>query len=93
LHELESQVYEGGASGSEEFVRSVPVASDVGGRKNWLKQRWHERQSREAEKFRSDLVQTYGEEKGKAIKYAEAFELCEYGRRPTAAELKQLFPF
>src|SRR5689334_4197861 len=28
IHELESQVYEGGASGNPEFVRSVPPASD-----------------------------------------------------------------
>ncbi|HEY0983918.1 PIG-L deacetylase family protein [Schlesneria sp.] len=93
LHELESQVYEGGASGSEEFVRSVPPANDVAGRKGWLKQRWHDRQTREADRYRDVLVQLYGEEKGKAVKYAETFELCEYGRKPTAAELKQLFPF
>ena len=24
---------------------------------------------------------------------AEAFEVCEYGRQPTAAELRELFPF
>lgn len=93
IHELESQVYEGGASGSEEFVRGVPPASDVAGRKAWLKQRWQGRQSSEADKYRSELVQLYGEEKGKAVKFAEAFELCEYGRRPSPAELKQLFPF
>ena len=29
LHELESQFYEGGASGSEEYVKPVPPASDV----------------------------------------------------------------
>jgi N-acetylglucosamine malate deacetylase 1 len=42
---------------------------------------------------RGDLIQWYGEDRGKAVKYAEAFELCECGRKPTAAELKQLFPF
>lgn len=93
LHELESQHYEGGASGSEEYVKTVPPASDVVGRKAWLKQRWHNRQSSEANRFRESLIQLYGEERGKAVKYAEAFELCEYGRRPSAAELKELFPF
>ena len=93
LHELESQIYEGGANGNEEFVRTVPPASDVAGRRAWLKQRWHDRQSREADRFRDTLVQLYGEEKGKAVKYAEAFELCEYGRKPSPAELKELFPF
>ncbi len=93
LHELESQVYEGGASGNEEFILSVPPAADIAGRKAWLRQRWDERQSREADRFRDSLIQLYGEERGKAVKYAEAFELCEYGRKPSPAELKQLFPF
>jgi N-acetylglucosamine malate deacetylase 1 len=93
LHELESQVYEGGASGGEEYVRNVPPANDVAGRKAWLRQKWHDRQSREADRFRESLIELYGPERGKQVMYAEAFELCEYGRRPTAAELKDLFPF
>ena len=35
----------------------------------------------------------YGSEKGKKIKYAEAFEVCEYGRQLKAADIKKLFPF
>ena len=92
VHELASQVYEGGASGSEEFVRSVPPEKDVAGRKAWLKSRWQDRQSREADKARGLLMEIYGEEAGKAVKYAESFEICEYGRRPSAEELKKLFP-
>ena len=71
----------------------MPPAADVAARKAWLRQRWHNRQSAEAEKFRSELIRLYGEEKGKAVRYAEAFELCEYGRRPSQAELRTLFPF
>ena len=93
IHELASQHYEGGANGSEEHVRSVPPASDVAGRKAWLRERWADRQSREATKFREALVKWYGEERGKKVKYAEAFEICEYGRRPSPEELKKLFPF
>jgi hypothetical protein len=93
IHELASQVYEGGASGSEAFVRSVPPASDEAGRKAWLRQRWEQRQSNEANRARAALLQLYGEERGKAVKYAESFEICEYGRRPTPEEIKQLFPF
>lgn len=92
VHELASQVYEGGASGSEEFVRSVPPESDSAGRKAWLKARWQDRQSREADKARAVLLEMYGEEAGKAVKYAESFEICEYGRRPSAEELRKLFP-
>ena len=93
VHELASQVYEGGANGSQELERSVPPAEDVEGRMEWLRERWQNRQSREAEQFRDTLVQLYGESRGIEVKYAEAFEICEYGRRPSATELKELFPF
>jgi LmbE family N-acetylglucosaminyl deacetylase len=93
IHELTSQVYEGGASGSPEFVRQAPPASDDAGRRAWLRGRWEERQGREADRFRETLVRFYGPERGKAVRFAEAFELCEYGRRPTADELRKLFPF
>jgi LmbE family N-acetylglucosaminyl deacetylase len=94
LHELTSQAYEGGASGSAEHVaKNVPPASDEVARRAWLKRRWGARQGSEAEKYRDLLVKLYGEEKGKAVKYAETFEVCEYGRRPSAVEIKTLFPF
>lgn len=94
LHELTSQAYEGGASGSAEYVaKDVPPAADEVARRAWLKRRWGARQSSEAEKYRDLLVKLYGEEKGRAVKYAETFEVCEYGRRPSAAEIRHLFPF
>lgn len=46
-----------------------------------------------AKKYREKLIELYGEEKGKKVQYAEAFQLCEYGRRPSQAELKKMFPF
>jgi LmbE family N-acetylglucosaminyl deacetylase len=93
IHELTSQHYEGGANGSEEHVKSVPPASDEVGRRAWLKRRWGARQGNEADKYRDLLIKLYGEEKGKAVKYAETFETCEYGRRPSPDEIKKLFPF
>jgi len=92
IHELESQVYEGGATGNEDYVRNVPPANDVAGRKAWLKQRWQDRQSRDADKFRDTLIEFYGPDRGKAVKYAEVFEICEYGRQPNKEELRKLFP-
>lgn len=50
------------------------------------------RNSAVADKYRSRLIELYGPEKGKTIKYAEAFELCQYGSQPTPEELKKLFP-
>jgi LmbE family N-acetylglucosaminyl deacetylase len=93
IHELASQVYEGGANGSEAFMVSVPPASDPDARKKWLRQRWEARQSAEADAYRDVLIKFYGPERGQQVKYAETFEVCEYGRRPTADELRKLFPF
>jgi LmbE family N-acetylglucosaminyl deacetylase len=90
---LESQTFEGGALGSKEQMDAAPPASDPEGRRKWLRDRWMARSKSEADLFRSSLVKWYGEEKGNAIKFAEAFEICEYGRQPKPEELKKLFPF
>mgnify|MGYP002623356488 CR=1 FL=1 len=89
---LESQVYEGGALGNENTARERKQ-SDPEGRMLLLREVWQRRNGTIADKYRDVLVSWYGEERGRAIKYAEAFELCEYGRRPTREELQQLFPF
>jgi len=89
---LESQVYEGGALASPAILIKRKAA-DPEQRKEILKLSWSKRQGRIADQFREDLVEWYGEEAGKAVKHAEAFEICEYGRQPSKAELKQLFPF
>jgi LmbE family N-acetylglucosaminyl deacetylase len=93
IHLMPSQHYEGGANGSEEYVKTVPPASDEAGRKNWLRRRWSVRQGDEANRNRELLVKLYGEEKGKSVKFAESFELCEYGAKASEGELKRLFPF
>src|SRR5207249_3546381 len=95
LHELESQVYEGGALGTEEAFRLVPPASDPAARKAWFRKEhyWSKRDADVADQYRDALVTLYGPEKGKKVKYAEAFEVCEYGRRVNTAQIKKLFPF
>jgi hypothetical protein len=94
LHELTSQAYEGGASGSADYVATqVPPAADEVARRAWLKRRWGARQGSEADRHRELLVRWYGPERGKAVRYAETFEVCEYGRRPSSEELRKLFPF
>jgi LmbE family N-acetylglucosaminyl deacetylase len=92
LDALESQVYEGGANGSAQTLIQRK-AHDPVARKEILKASWTGRNGRIADLFRESLVKWYGPEKGKAVKTAEAFEVCEYGRRPSEAELKTLFPF
>ena len=46
-----------------------------------------------ADRFRPKLVELLGPEQGKAVKYAEAFEVCEYGTQPAASRLLRIFPF
>lgn len=45
-----------------------------------------------ADRYRDLVVKTYGEERGRKIRYIEAFEPCEYGSPLTDANKKQLFP-
>jgi len=45
-----------------------------------------------ANQYRDLLVKLYGAQKGRAIHYAEAFELNQYGSPATVEELKRLFP-
>ena len=90
---LESQTFEGGALGSEEETLKAPPASQPELRRAWLRERWDRRQSGEANRHRATLLKWYGDEKGKAVKYAEAFEICEYGTQPSDAEIRRLFPF
>jgi N-acetylglucosamine malate deacetylase 1 len=94
INELVSQAYEGGANGSEEYVQTrVPPESDPEARRAWLKQRWSARQGGLANRYRDSLIEWYGDERGKEVQFAEAFEICEYGRRPSPAEIRTLFPF
>jgi len=46
-----------------------------------------------AARFRKELIAKYGDERGAKIRYAEAFELCEYGGKPTKEFEEELFGF
>jgi LmbE family N-acetylglucosaminyl deacetylase len=65
------------------------VPRDPVERKAWLK-RTRNRPPNPA--VREALVKSYGPEKGNAVKYYEAFEICEYGARPDEARIRELFP-
>jgi LmbE family N-acetylglucosaminyl deacetylase len=67
------------------------VPKDPAARKQWLKKQRAGGQVSPA--VRKALAKWYGEETANQIKYAEAFELCEYGARPSTAEIRRLFPF
>lgn len=42
-------------------------------------------------KYRNRLIELHGPDKGSKVKYAEAFELCQYGRQASVDELKEIF--
>ncbi len=93
LTALESQIFEGGALGSAEIMASRPPASQPEIRRAWLRERWDRRAGRQAQQYRQALNRWYGAERGEKVKYAEAFEICEYGHRPSSDEIRKLFPF
>ncbi|QEF97604.1 Mycothiol S-conjugate amidase [Stieleria maiorica] len=93
LTALVSQTFEGGALGSAETMAAAPPESKPQLRREWLREKWVSRQSAEANRFRSGLIKWYGETHAQQVKYAEAFEICEYGRQPSDDEIRQLFPF
>jgi LmbE family N-acetylglucosaminyl deacetylase len=66
------------------------VPSGAAERKAWLRKA---RAGQPSPTVREALVKWYGAEKGQAVRYAEAFEICEYGTRPDDAMIRTLFPF
>jgi LmbE family N-acetylglucosaminyl deacetylase len=88
---MESQFLEGGANGDESFMPKSPKDREV--KVARVRQGHAARNLATAERFRKELGEWYGAGRAKQIKHAEAFEICEYGRRPTKEELKKLFPF
>ncbi|HOO98270.1 MAG TPA: PIG-L family deacetylase [Bacteroidales bacterium] len=66
------------------------VPQDVAARLEWLKKNRGPGQI--SEEKRKALIKWYGAERGNKARIAESFEICEYGRKPSDAEIKQLFP-
>ena len=87
---IESQFYEWEPWMGDD-VDQVPT--DKAGRKKWLASQNKPIFAKVADRFRARLVERLGERRGKAVQYAEAFEVCEYGSRPSPEELRRIFPF
>jgi LmbE family N-acetylglucosaminyl deacetylase len=69
--------------------RLEEVPKGAAERKMWLTK---ERGDTPNTAVREALEKRYGAAAGRQVKHAEAFELCEYGRRPTIEELQAMFP-
>ena len=92
MAKLVSQFIEGGCGGS---TSDLPRdQADLKARQEQLHTGWLRQQHVGiANQYRDKLIELYGEEAGRKVRHAEAFEICEYGRRPTQDELRTLFPF
>ena len=51
------------------------------------------RSAKTAVRFRNELIDKYGEERGSKVRFAEAFEICEYGTQLTPESKELFFPF
>jgi N-acetylglucosamine malate deacetylase 1 len=90
---LVSQFYEGGCNGSAALVPDPSDAAAVAARNKAVRDDWAGQFAATANRFRTELKKQYGEQKGTEVKYAEAFEVCEYGRQPSTDEMRDMFPF
>jgi LmbE family N-acetylglucosaminyl deacetylase len=88
---MESQFLEGGANGHEGLIPRTPEQRAK--RVKEVRDAHASRSLNAANRFRDVVKEWYGAEAGAKVRYAEAFEICEYGRRPDKNELKKLFPF
>jgi LmbE family N-acetylglucosaminyl deacetylase len=68
------------------------VPADPRERRRWLAERRLPGFAEVADSCRDRLVESLGDRAGRAVRYAEAFEACEYGANVDPAELARLFP-
>jgi N-acetylglucosamine malate deacetylase 1 len=88
---MESQFAEGGALGSADLMPPDPLKQAA--RRLQVRERFLGEFRDVADLYRKQAEEWVGKPAAEKIKYAEAFEICEYGRRPDKAEIRKLFPF
>jgi len=69
------------------------VPKDPAQARQWIKESFRARLMGPVRLYQDELAKWYGADNAKSIRYAEAFEVCEYGRQPSDRELRELFPF
>ena len=89
LHCHTSQMYEW-LPYNAGILDEVPESSRE--RRMWLEHRLEQFKA-VANRHRGLLVKRYGESRGRSIRYAEAFQVCEYGAALTPENIPVLFPF
>ena len=90
VHAHTSQVYEW-LPWERGWAKGMPRGEKA--RKAWIKKIWMARNRECADRFRNELKAKYGEKKGAAIMYAEAYEICEYGSPGFAGRCQKILSF
>ena len=76
-----------------EWLKGINITEDTTDEEILAQTRGYSvRFAKTAIRFRDKLIERYGEE-GKKIRYAEAFQLSEYGKKPTQEMINELFNF
>jgi LmbE family N-acetylglucosaminyl deacetylase len=91
LDALVSQFYEGGAMGSSSLIPSDPMKQEE--RRRQVRAGFAKRNQSIAKRYAAKLGEWYAKDQAQKVQYAEAFEICEYGRRPNREEITRMFPF
>src|SRR5688572_5555723 len=89
---MPSQFYEGGCCDKPKGGLPEDAVGQEA-RKKQVRESFMGRFASTADRFRAKLAEWYGADYAAKVKYAEAFEVCEYGRQPDKAEIRRLFPF
>ena len=59
----------------------------------WLKKKMQDKDAAVADRFRDQLRRLYGADRGNAVRYAEVFEISEYGQALPEEKIEIFFPF
>jgi len=86
-----SQFAEGGANGGPNLYPDDAAKQKT--RQEQVRKNFSNWFAGNANHFRETLGEFYGADQSGKVQFAEAFELCEYGRQPDKKELERLFPF
>jgi LmbE family N-acetylglucosaminyl deacetylase len=90
---LESQIESLWSVGNFMEIRAVPSEpTERAKRKQAFSDQFKPQWRALADQHRTVLSACYGQEVAAKTQFAESFQICEYGRQPTSAELIGLFP-
>lgn len=77
-----------------EWLKGMNITSDTTDEEIMSAKRGYAvRYAKTAARFRKELIKRYGEDRGSKVRYAEAYEVCEYGGKLTEELKEKLFNF